>query len=99
MKSTEKLCPDDEKIGQMGFQRRPNHQIGAVGWPQSEISSVGGGGRLRLAPIRMPSGECRLKPDEPDPPLDQAVDCSNLYDHGQSGSLFVSPVPPSIGSL
>jgi hypothetical protein len=36
-------CLDDGKFGQMGFQQRQNHQIGAVGWPQSEISSVGGG--------------------------------------------------------
>ena len=27
-----------------------------------------------------------LEPDEPDPPLDQAADCSNLYDDGQSHS-------------
>ena len=44
VKSTRKVCPDDEKIGQIGFQRRPNHQIWAVRWPQSEISSIGGGG-------------------------------------------------------
>ena len=37
------VCLDDDKFGQMGSQQRPNHQIRAVGWPQSEISSIGGG--------------------------------------------------------
>jgi len=31
-----------------------------------------------------------LEPDEPDPPLDQAVDCSNLYGEGQVGSMGFS---------
>jgi hypothetical protein len=33
----------DEEIGQIGFQRRPNHQIGAVGCSQRKIflSEVG----------------------------------------------------------
>ena len=29
-------------------QRRPNHQIGTVEWPQSDVPSIGGGVRLRL---------------------------------------------------
>ena len=40
---TGEVCLDDDKFGQMGSQQRPNHQIRAVGWPQSEISSIGGG--------------------------------------------------------
>ena len=32
-----KVCPDDDKIDQVGFQRRPNYQIGAVGGAQSVI--------------------------------------------------------------
>ena len=50
---------DNEKIGQMAFQRWPDHQIGAVGGKQRGISSVGVGGRLRLALIRMLSGKYR----------------------------------------
>ena len=33
----EKVCPDDDKMDQVGFQRRPNYQIGAVGRAQSVI--------------------------------------------------------------
>ena len=39
---TGEVCLEDDKFGQMGFQQRPNHQIRVVGWPQSEISSIGG---------------------------------------------------------
>ena len=42
-KATGEVCLDDDKFGQMGSQQRPNHQIRAVGWPQSKISSIGGG--------------------------------------------------------
>ena len=31
-----------------------------------------------------------IEPDEPDPPLDQAVDCSNLYDDGQLIIFYLS---------
>jgi hypothetical protein len=30
VKCAGEVCLDDDKIGQMGFQRRPNHQIGAA---------------------------------------------------------------------
>ncbi|MGZ0244808.1 MAG: hypothetical protein ACKVH1_02275, partial [Alphaproteobacteria bacterium] len=30
-----------------------------------------------------------IEPDEPDPPLDQAADCPNLYDEGQLGVAFL----------
>jgi len=36
-------------------------EIGAVGWPQSKISSVGGGARIRLVTIWMPFGKRRIK--------------------------------------
>ena len=36
-----KVRLDDDKIGQLGIKRRPNHQIWAVGWLQSEIPSIG----------------------------------------------------------
>ena len=54
------VCLDDENIGRMGFRTRPNHHNQAVEWPKREILFFGGGGRLQLAPIRMPSGECRI---------------------------------------
>lgn len=34
---------DDERLGQMGFRTRPNHQIWPVVWPQREICSEGSG--------------------------------------------------------
>jgi len=45
MKMTGEVCSDDDKIGQVGFQRRPNHQIETVGWPQSKIPSISDGMR------------------------------------------------------
>ena len=60
MEKTVEVCLDDDKFGQKGFQQRPNHQIGAVGWPRSEISSIGGGGHLRLATNWRPFGKCRI---------------------------------------
>ena len=64
MEKTGEVCLDDDKFGQKGFQQRPNHQIGAVGWPRSEISSIGGGGHLRLATNWRPFGKCRLIVDD-----------------------------------
>jgi len=43
MKMTGEVCSDDDKIGHVGFQRRPNHQIETVGWPQSKIPSISDG--------------------------------------------------------
>jgi len=63
VEKTGEVCLDDDKFGQMGFQQRPNHQIGAVEWPQSVFSSIGGGDRLRLATNWRPFWKCRLKPD------------------------------------
>ena len=37
MEKTGEVCLDDDKFGLMGFQRRPDHQIGAVGWPQAKF--------------------------------------------------------------
>ena len=41
-----KFCPPKKPDIQQLIdivRKRPNHQIRAVGWPQSEISSIGGG--------------------------------------------------------
>ena len=38
------------EIAQLGFQRRPNHQIETVGWPQSKIPSMVGSDDLQFAP-------------------------------------------------
>lgn len=35
VEKTGEVCLDDDKFGRMGFQQQPNHQIVAVGWPQS----------------------------------------------------------------
>jgi len=57
---TGEVCSDDDKISQVGFQRRPNYQICTVGRPQNEIPSFSGGAGLRLAPILRLSGKCRI---------------------------------------
>jgi hypothetical protein len=51
MNMTGEVCSDDDKIGQMGLQRRPNHQIETVGWAQSKIPSISDGIRLNLDSI------------------------------------------------
>jgi hypothetical protein len=43
MKMTEEMRSDDDKISQVGFQRRPNHQIETVEWLQSRILSISDG--------------------------------------------------------
>ena len=43
VKTTGEVRLDDDKIGQMGFRTRPNHQIWTVVWPQREIHFIGGG--------------------------------------------------------
>jgi hypothetical protein len=49
VEKTGEVCVDDDNFREMGFQQRPNHLIGAVGWPQKGISSIRGWGCLRLA--------------------------------------------------
>ncbi len=39
VKNTGEVRLDDDRLGQMGFRTRPNHQIWPVVWPQGVICS------------------------------------------------------------